>query len=145
MFRLEKVLRWKSTLEKEARQKRLEMEHRVESLERQLAASKSRRQNAPDSLDGLDDLLEWSRYLEGMRRVEVRLAERLHDLRPALAERVRLHQELRRDVKGLEKLSQKEKARAHEAWERRAQESLDEVAARRSLPHGGKSFRASRP
>jgi flagellar biosynthesis chaperone FliJ len=80
-----------------------------------------------------------------MRRVEHRLAERLQDLRPALEERVRLHQELRRDVKGLEKLSQKEKARAHEARERRAQESLDEVGARRSLPRGGKSFRASRP
>jgi hypothetical protein len=141
VFRLEKVLWWKSQLEKEARIKRLETESQARALERQLDECRTQRESAPDEAGDLGDAEEWSRYLERMRQSEARLADRLQELAPILAERIRVHLELRRDVKGLEKLSEKEELRRRKRIEKRAQEGLDESGSRRHLPGSGKTFR----
>lgn len=122
--------------------KRLEMEQRVAELETLAANARADRSAAPDGAEALGDLLEWSRYLERMRRVEARLEERLDELRPRLAERVRAHVAARQDVKGLENLQAKQNARRAKAGERRAQETTDEAAARTKLPGPGTNDRA---
>jgi flagellar biosynthesis chaperone FliJ len=145
MFRLEKVLRWKTSLEKEARLRRTLLERRARELERRIEESRQGRQSLPDDVHGIQEIMEWSRALERMRRTEERLAERLHELQPALAERIRMHLELRRDVKGLEKLAEKDQRRIRESRERRAQERMDDAAGRRSLPRAGRDFPACKP
>ncbi len=138
MFRLEKVLRWKEGLEREARVRRLETERRVTHAEGEMARTRARRESAPDEGAGVAELAQWSRYLESLLRAEARLQSRVDELRLILDARVREHVELRRDVKGLERLAEKEEARTRRRRERRAQEHLDDAASRTHLPHPGK-------
>jgi flagellar export protein FliJ len=138
VFRLEKVLRWKEGLEREARVRRLESERRVTHAEEEMVRTRARRESAPDEGAGIDELARWSRYLESLRRAEARLQSRIDELRLVLEARIREHVELRRDVKGLERLAEKDEARTRRRREKQAQEHLDDAASRTHLPHPGK-------
>jgi hypothetical protein len=141
VFRLEKVLRWKEGLERDARARRLEIERKVADVEGEMARTRERREAAPDVPVDVADLALWSRYLESLRRMESRLQERLDGLRVVLEARIQEHVALRRDVKGLERLAQKDEARRKRRRERRAQENQDDAASRTHLPHAGNFVR----
>ncbi len=141
MFRLEKVLRWKEGLEREAWARRLEIERRVTDVEGEMARTRARREEAPDANTGVEELAKWSAYLESLRRLESRLQGRLEGMRSVLEDRIREHVALRRDVKGLERLADKANARTQQRRERAQQEQLDEAASRTHLPESGKFFR----
>jgi flagellar export protein FliJ len=145
MFRLEKVLRWKEGLEREARARRAEIERRVESVQREIEATRARRERAPDADAHVEELAAWSRYMENLRLIETRLAHRLDELRVILEQRVREHAALRRDVKGLERLREKAEEATRKDRARSAQAHMDDVAGRTKLPPPGKFDRPARP
>ncbi|MGQ0720030.1 MAG: flagellar export protein FliJ [Candidatus Eiseniibacteriota bacterium] len=143
MFRLAKVLSWKEGLERLARVERLEVERRAEELQRAITGLEDTRKHFPDGgpgPDGADDLALWSGFGEGLRRKEQMVRRRLAALEPLLEEKRRAHVELSREVKGLERLEERDAAREKKRRERKAQEAIDDVAGRRNLPGAGREF-----
>ncbi len=147
-FRLDKVLEWKEILEKEARSRRFAAEEHAESLRNGAALARSRRESIPEDLEKSDqptpveDLTEWAVFAERMRRREEKLVRDGEMFRPTLEERVRSHVRLRQDVEGLRRLREKALERRRRLGEKRAQETLDDAAARTKLPDPGSAFPA---
>ena len=145
-FRLDKVLEWKETLEKEARTRRFAAEEHADSLRHEAALARSRREDIPENLTDTDDpaavedLTEWSEFTERLRRREERFTRSGEEFRPTLEQRVRAHLRLRQDVEGLRRLREKALERRRRLGERRAQETLDDAAARTKLPDPGTAF-----
>lgn len=148
MFRLAKVLSWKEGLERLARAERLEVERRAEELQRTISRLEDTRRIFPDSgagPEGADELALWSGFGEGLRRKEQAVRRRLAALEPLLEEKRRAHVELSCEVKGLERLEERDAARERKRRERKAQEAIDDVAGRRNLPGGGREFPGAAP
>ena len=145
MFRLHKVLDWKRVLEMHARAERLDFEQRLRDLEGQLERLAQARYSLPDTLpdspDAVAELAQWACYSEGIRRREDHVGSRLADFRPRVEEKVSAHVELRKEVKGLERLEARYLAQRKKDRERMAQYTMDEAAARRSFPDSGSIFR----
>lgn len=147
-FRLDKVLEWKETLEKEARTRRLAAEEHAESLRHGAALARSRRESIPENLDDADhpaaveDLTDWSEFAERLRQREESFTRSGEEFRPTLDERVRAHFRLRQDVEGLRRLREKAREHRRRLGERRAQETLDDAASRTKLPDPGSAFPA---
>ena len=148
-FRLDKVLEWKETLEKEARSRRFAAEEHAESLRNGAALARSRRESIPDDLENPDrpapveDLTEWAAFAERMRKREEKLVRDGEMFQPTLEEKVRAHLQLRQDVEGLRRLREKALERRRRLGEKRAQETLDDAAARTKLPAPGNAFPAN--
>jgi flagellar biosynthesis chaperone FliJ len=139
MFRLDKVLRWKERLEKEARAERFGLQRRADELAEERLRLEDERAAVPD--DGCSgDLAAWSEWNEAVRRREGMLARRQDALRPKLEDAVRAHLALRREVEGLRRLRERALATARRRRERKAQEAIDDAANRRGLPGGGMKF-----
>lgn len=119
------------------------MELRIDELESLVAEVRGRRDAAPDEDSPIEVLLEWSRYSERLRRDERKLAERVDELRPRLEERVQAHLSIRREVKGLERLEEKERRRSAREREAHAAAATDEAAARTKMPGVGRNVRAA--
>lgn len=144
MFRLERVLRWKKTLEKEARVQRLEIERRVDALDAEAMAARQRRASAPDGAASLDESRLWGSYLEREAHEEMKLRLRVQELRPSLEEKVTRHLAARRDERALERLKERRLARWRRSRETRLQAMLDDVAARQKPPELGTFVRPPR-
>jgi hypothetical protein len=140
LFRLAKVLGWKRRQERSALVDRAAAEHRAAVLEGAMRDAVQARAAFPDAAADTESLRAWSEWGEGLRRKEDLLARRLQALRPEVEEKARVHQELRREVKGLERLEERHVAALRKRREHLAQEGLDEAAARRSLPGDGRNF-----
>ncbi|MBZ0269195.1 flagellar FliJ family protein [bacterium] len=142
MFRLDKVLRYKERLEREARGKRAVAEASLHEMEDAVARLRGERASLPD-VDGTDfeALRTWAEYAEGLRRREARVHRRIGQLRPEVAELVRAHLEIRREVEGLRKLKERTRLRQRKRREGQAQIAMDEAAARTILPGGGMECR----
>jgi flagellar export protein FliJ len=133
-------------LERRARAERLEVERRAEELARAIARLRETRERFPDGADGPvspEEIALWSRFGEGLRRKEELVRQRLEALTPLLEEKRRAHTELSREVKGLERLEERDTAREKKRRERKAQEAIDDVAGRRNLPAAGREFPAA--
>ncbi len=147
MFRLDKVLRHKENLEKEARLERLAFERRVDEMTDGLARLQAERADLPEGDAGeageerIRELAAWSGYAEGIRRREISLEERLTGFRPKVDEKIRIHTGLRQEVEGLRKLRDREFSRWKKKRERKLQETIDDAASRRRLPGPGSQFR----
>jgi flagellar biosynthesis chaperone FliJ len=139
MFRLDKVLRWKERLEKEARAERFGLQRRADDLAAERREMEGRRAAAPDDAAAAE-LHEWSRWAEALRHREAHVEQRLEALRPRLQEAVRAHVALRREVEGLRRLRERALAEARRRRERKAQEAIDDAANRRRLPATGTKF-----
>jgi flagellar biosynthesis chaperone FliJ len=141
MFRLDKVLRWKERLEKEARAERFGLQRRADDLAAERRELEARRAAVPDEADAAE-LGEWSRWAEALRHRETHLEMRMEALRPRLQEAVRAHVALRREVEGLRRLRERALEEARRRRERKAQEAIDDAANRRRLPGTGMKFPA---
>jgi flagellar biosynthesis chaperone FliJ len=139
MFRLDKVLRWKERLEKEARAERFGLQRRADELRDEGRDLLARRASAPDDGDAME-AREWSQWNEGLRHREDLVARRLDALGPKLDQAVRAHVALRQEVEGLRRLRERALAEARRKRERKAQESIDDTANRRRLPGTGTKF-----
>ncbi len=146
MFRLDKVLHHRELLEKEARAERAEAERRANALEGAIESVRRERGSCPEDVgEGepeavVTELAQWSRYAEGLRRRERGLEQRLAAIRPKLEERIRAHQEIRKEVEGLRKLRARHLARRRRLRERKGQEAIDDAASRRRIPGPGTEF-----
>jgi flagellar export protein FliJ len=144
LFRLARVLKWRESLEREARVERFTAESHADSLAESAREARARREDVPARLlrpDGpvpIDELAAWSGFAEALRRREESLGRRLGAFRPTLEEKVRAHLDLRKEVEGLRKLREKAQAAEKARRERQAQEAADEAASRRKLPPDGK-------
>ena len=112
MFRLRKVLEWKERLEKAARLERFAAEQTARELEERIGAFAGERRALPETgTDGrpvpVDELAQWSRFGESLRRREHDLRGRLEEFRPELDGKIAAHQDLRVEVKGLHKLKER--------------------------------------
>ena len=145
-FRLAKVLEWKENLEKEARTRRFAAEEHAEALRHGAALARSLRESIPEHLENpekpapVQDLTDWSQFAERMRKREEKLVRDGEPIRPTLEEHVRAHVRLRQDVEGLRRLREKSHAWRRRLGARRAQETLDDAAARTKLPDPGSAF-----
>lgn len=141
MFRLARVLRWKERLEREALTKRAVVEAALRELGQAATRLRTQRQELPDRTDAdLATLVTWTNYADALRRREERVRHRMDELRPQVEEAVRVHLAARREVKGLQKLEEREGRRQRKRVERHQQEALDDAASRRFLPGGGTEF-----
>jgi flagellar export protein FliJ len=141
MFRLDKVLRWKERLEKEALARRAAAEAALYDLERAAARLRDERVSVPDTSDGcVDTLVRWAGYAEALRRQEERVRLRAVKLRPEVEEARRAHLEIRREVEGLRKLKERTRRRHLRQVARAQQEILDDAASRPFLPGSGSKF-----
>lgn len=143
MFRLDRVLQWKERVERSALADRMKLENRDAELRRALASSREARgtSRGPAGEPSVEELMTWSRWAEGLRRREQAIEQRLEALQAPLEEKRRAHQEARREVEGLKKLRERWERDRKKRREKRNQEAMDEVAARRFLPGSGRTFR----
>ena len=146
MFRLDKVLHWKEVLERRARVERASAEAKYEGLAAELRRLRNRRDRLPDRIRSAGDakiveLAEWSAFVEGLRRREQSLIERMDAFRPEMEEKISVHLELRKDVEGLKRLRERAEERRKHDQEKRHQEVVDDAAARTKLPEPGTDFR----
>ena len=145
MFRLRKVLEWKERLEKVARLQRMAAEQTARELEDRIRGFASERDSLPETTTGgdaslIEELEQWSRFAEALRRRERDLRTRLEAFRPELDRTVAAHQDLRVEVKGLHKLKERVLSRRRKERDRKVQEMIDDAAARRKLPGPGRDF-----
>ena len=151
MFRLDKVLRFRETEEREARAIRADFERRADTMDASADGLRRERDEVPEGDAGAGDnervreLATWAAYSEGLRRKERSLRKRLGQFRPQVAEKVRIHTEIRKEVEGLRKLRDREYARRRKERERKQQETIDDAAARRKVPQPGTGFRLEAP
>lgn len=140
MFRLDKVLDLKERQEKELRAGRLMAEAQAAELDNTARRLVEERRSLPDGGTDVETLLRWSRYSDGLRRREASVRQRRKDFQAKLEVAVQRHLELRQEVEGLKRLKERTLARRKKLRDRRAQEAIDDVAARPFVPGGGKKF-----
>lgn len=148
MRSLVKVREWKERLEETARAERLAVEARAAELAREADRMRAARRVLPDAGPEdapHDDLAAWSRHAEWLGRRELRLRDTLAAMQEEIAAKREAHLRLCRDVESLKRLEERRERALRRLRERKAQELLDDAAARRFLPGTGTKFPAAAP
>lgn len=141
MFRLQKVLEWKESLERAARLERVACEQRERDLRERVTRLRLERDSLPEGTFTIAELVAWSEYADGLRVRDRRLCERLEAASREVEEKRRAHLEARREVEGLRKLRERHLERQRKVREKKQQEQLDDVANRRNVPVTGRGCR----